>query len=403
MSWDLLYYKGRCMHHEALVYSIFVIFTGTAIFSTLVLFTRQSLLVAYLLLGMLLGPWGFQLVTDTSLITQIGEVGIIFLLFVLGLHLHPQDLWHMLRKVTLIAVLSSLVFAAMGFGVALLFGFTLTEAIIVGAAMMFSSTIIGLKLLPTSILHRQHMGEIMISILLMQDMIAIMVLLFIHSAGIRGGLGWIDALGLVSFPGLLGFAFLMQRYVLSKLLIRFERVKEYIFLLAIGWCLGMAELGMLVGLSDGVGAFIGGVALAASPVAVYIAESLRAVRDFFLVLFFFSIGATFNLYYLPSIMIPSLVLAALVLTVKPWLFRVLLKRAGEKPKVAQEIGLRLGQGSEFSILLTYLAASSAPALIGARANYFIQAVTIITFIASCYFVVLRYPTPIALSDRLQRD
>ena len=102
-----------------------------------------------------------------------------FLLFLLGLHLQPQNLLHMLKKITWIALLSSILFALVGYLIGRWFGLNVTESTILGASMMFSSTIIGLKLLPTTILHHQHTGEVMISVLLMQDVIAIIVLILI--------------------------------------------------------------------------------------------------------------------------------------------------------------------------------------------------------------------------------
>lgn len=392
------------MHTDNIVYSIFLIFTGTAALSTLVLYTRQSLLVAYILLGMLLGPWGLKFVNDTQLITHIGEVGIIFLLFLLGLHLDPQDLWNMLRKVTLVAVISSVLFAAMGYGIGRLFGYTVTESIIIGAAMMFSSTIIGLKLLPTTILHHQHTGEVMIGILLMQDLVAILVLLLLHAATTGVGFTWAHSITVsLALPGLCIFAFIVERYVLTKLLTRFDRVQEYIFLLAIGWCLGMAHLAQIIGLSEDIGAFIAGVSIAAGPIALYIAENLKPLRDFFLVLFFFSIGATFNFSYLSVVFIPAVILAFLALVAKPLLYQFLLRYTGERNRVAKEVGIRLGQSSEFSLLVAHMAATAAFPLISNTTNNLIQAMTIITFIVSSYVVVLLYPTPLALTERLRRD
>ena len=159
------------MHENAVFYTIFLIFAGAAVFSTLVLYTKQSLLVAYILLGAVLGPWGLKLITDLRAVQQVGEVGIVFLLFLLGLHLQPQNLIHMLKKVTWIATFSSLLFAIIAYLIGRWFGLSNTESWVLGAAMMFSSTIIGLKLLPTTILHHQHTGEVMISVLLMQDLI----------------------------------------------------------------------------------------------------------------------------------------------------------------------------------------------------------------------------------------
>jgi len=388
---------------HTLIYSIFLIFTGAAVLSTVVLFTRQSLLVAYILLGALLGPWGFKLVDDSALIKQVGDIGIIFLLFLLGLHLQPQNLLHMLKKVTWIAIVSSIVFAAIGFTISKAFGFNTQECLIIGAAMMFSSTIIGLKLLPTTILHHQHTGEVMISVLLMQDLIAIIVLFLVKGAS-QGGLSLTD-LGITfsAIPGLILFAFLFERFVLDKLITKFDRIQEYIFLLSIGWCLGMSQLANVFGLSEEMGAFIAGVSIAASPISRFIAESFKPLRDFFLVMFFFAIGASFDRQYLHVVFLPALIMALLLLVVKPYLFKYLLRRSGETERVAGEVGVRLGQASEFSILIAYLAAESVPALIDDTASYLIQATTIITFVVSSYFVVMRYPTPIATSDKMRRD
>lgn len=389
------------MHTNIIAFTIFLIFTGAAILATAVLFTRQSLLVAYILLGAAIGPWGLQWVGDAKLVNQVGDVGIIFLLFLLGLHLTPQNLLHMLRKVTMVALVSSLLFAAIGFVVSYIFGFTYRECFIIAAAMMFSSTIIGLKLLPTTILHHQHTGEIMISVLLMQDFIAIAALLLLHGAA-ETGIHLNDILlAIAALPILFGIAYLMERYVLVKLLTRFDKTQEYIFLLSIGWCLGMAQLATVFGLSLEIGAFIAGVALAASPISLFIAESLKPLRDFFLVMFFFAVGAEFNFHYWQVVLIPALILTALLIIVKPLAFKFLLKSSGETAAVSGEVGWRLGQASEFSLLIASIALGNS--LIGEPAAYFIQATTIFTFIVSSYIVVLRYPTPIALSDKMRSD
>ena len=389
------------MHSETLFFTVFIIFTGAAVLSTIVLYTRQSLLVAYILLGVILGPWGMKLVADATQVKQIGDVGIIFLLFLLGLHLQPQNLLHMLKKVTVVSVVSSIVFALLGYSVCHLFGFGFQDSLIVGVAIMFSSTIIGLKLLPTTILHHQHIGEVMISVLLMQDLIAIVVLLLLQGIG-SGGLEWQDFfVFLFALPGLMIFAFLVEHYLLVKLLVRFDRTQEYIFLLSIGWCLGMAQLASVLHLSGEIGAFLAGVALAENPISLYIAESLKPLRDFFLVMFFFYVGASFNFNFLPAVYIPALLLAGIILVLKPTIFYFLLRHAGESKAVSQEVGVRLGQASEFSLLVASLAFGTV--LLSEEANYLIQATTIFTFIVSSYIVVLRYPTPIALTEKMRRD
>lgn len=389
------------MHTDTLVFHIFVIFTGSAILATLALYARQALLVGYIVWGVVLGPSGFGIVTDTSLIEDIAHIGIIFLLFLLGLNLQPQDLIHMLRKTTVVTMVSSLIFALLGFSIAWTFGFNQQESLLIAASTMFSSTIIGLKLLPTTVLHHKHTGEMMVSILLLQDLIAIVVLLVLQGWN-KGNNPLID-IGLLTLwlPLLMGFALVFERYVLVKLIRRFDKIQEYIFLMTIGWCLGMAELAEFLGLSHEIGAFIGGVVLASSPIARFIAESLKPVRDFFLVMFFFSLGASIQLNILYTVLLPASVLAGVFLLVKPFLFKYLMVKVGEPASLSLEIGFRLGQISEFSLLIAVVALDTG--MISHKASYLIQAATIITFVVSSYFIVLTYPTPIAVSDRLRRD
>ena len=389
------------MQDHSIVFSMFLIFTGAAVISTLALYARQALLVAYIALGVIMGPWGLALVSDPVLIADIANVGIIFLLFLLGLNLEPKDLQHLFREAVVVTFASSLVFALAGFAVALAFGFTLTDSLLVGAAMMFSSTIIGLKLLPTSALHHQHMGEIIVSILLLQDMLAVIIMLIIQGLGSQGDMLQASMTILFGLPAMAGGAYFFSRDILLKLFARFDQIKEYIFLLAIGWCLGISELGQMLGLSHEIGAFIAGVTLAANPIARYIAESLKPLRDFFLVMFFFALGAGYDLGMLSSVLIPGLVLAAVGLLLKPRVFRILLKREKEKEKVAGEIGVRLGQISEFSLLI--VVAATGTALISEKAASLIQTATILSFIISSYWIVMYYPTPIAISEKLRRD
>jgi len=390
------------MDASAITFSFFLIFSGAAALATVALYTRQPLIIAYIVLGAAMGPFGLSLVTDVRLLADISHVGIIFLLFLLGLDMQPQSLWATLRKSVFVTFLSSALFLLMGFGVAKLFGYADFEALIVGAAMMFSSTIIGIKLLPTKVLHHRHIGELMVGLLLIQDLLAIIVLMLLlgaseNTAEAPPGLLRI----LLSLPLLLGGSLLMVRLVLLPLITRYDRFHEYIFLLAIGWCLGLSEMASFLGLSAEIGAFIAGVALATSPISQYIAVNLKPLRDFFLVLFFFSVGARFDLGLLSEVILPALLLSALVLGLKPVVYRFLLKGVSEKRTLAWGLGFRLGQVSEFSLLIAYLAATGA--LISDQASLLIQATTIITFVVSSYIVVLNYPTPIGISDHLRRD
>lgn len=389
------------MQDDPLVYTVFLIFSGAAVVATLALYARQALLIAYILLGVLLGPSVAGLVNDPELIKDIAHVGIIFLLFLMGLELNPRELLHLLRKTTLVTLISSLLFWGVGAAVAYMAGFDLRESSLVGAAMLFSSTIIGLKLLPTTVLHHQRTGEIVISILLLQDLIAILILLVIEGSGEQGQ-ALLEAVKLVAaLPLLAAAAALAVRYLLLRFLRAFDTIHEYIFLLSIGWCLGMAEAAEALGLSYEIGAFIAGVTLATNPIALYMAENLKPLRDFFLVMFFFSLGASFDLGMIGAVILPATILVALMMLVKPVVYHQLLKRSGESPQRSREIGVRLAQMSEFSLLIAVLAAEKG--LISSQASYLIQLSTVLSFLISTYLVVMRYPTPIALSDRLRRD
>lgn len=378
----------------------FLVFAGASVLATLALSSHQPLLVAYLALGALIGPYGLGYVQDVGLLSSMSEAGIMLLLFLIGLDMQPSAVLSALRQVVVTALLSSLLFGAVGFGLALAFGLSSTEAALVGTSMMFSSTIIAIKLLPTTVLHHRHMGELMVGLLLVQDLMAIVVLVVI----LAGGSGNVARAGLsvgLGLPLVIAVAVVGVRFVLLPLLTRFDRFQEYIFLLAMGWCLGLAQLAHSVGLSAEIGAFVAGVALASHPISQFIALALKPLRDFFLVLFFCSLGAGFDLSLIPQVGWTALVLALTMLALKPVVFRFLLGRFSERSDLAWDVGFRLGQNSEFSLLVAYAAVSAG--LLGREASHVIQATAILTFVLSSYLVVFNFPTPIATTEKLRRD
>ena len=384
-------------HFEA---NIFLIYTGAAALATLALYARQTMLVAYIVVGILLGPVGVGLIEDSKHIREMSEIGIMFLLFLLGLDLSPVKLMKLLGSMTLITGASSFLFGAFGYIFGLLWGADTSDALVLGASLMFSSTIIGLKLLPTTVLHHKPVGETIISVLLLQDALAILLLLVIRIAG--EDLSQATAvLPLVMLPLFIGGVYLMQKHVISRWFKKFDTIREYLLLLVIGWSVGVAELAEFIGLSREIGAFIAGITLAANPIALYIAESLKPIRDFFLIIFFFSLGASVDLKVMAEVAVPALILAALVMLIKPVVFNWLLKRSKGDKQHSFEIGIRLGQGSEFSLLIGVLAAEIG--LIALKTSTLIQTVVLLTFLVSPYLIVMRYPTPIGLTEKLRRD
>ncbi|MGK0249532.1 MAG: Kef-type K+ transport system membrane component KefB [Oleispira sp.] len=387
-----------------LVFSFFLIFTGALVLATVALYTKQPIIIAYIALGAIVGPYGLSLIEEPELLEGMSHIGIIFLLFLLGLDMQPSSLVTILKKATLVALISCALFFGIGFGIAQAFNHSSLDSLVIGLAMMFSSTIIGLKLLPTTVLHHKRVGELMVGLLLIQDLVAILTLIFLGSLGSSTDME-LTAVPIwqpfIALPILALSSYLIVKGLLLPLIRKFDRFQEYLFILAIGWCLAMAEGAQAIGLTREIGAFIAGVTLATSPIAQYIAISLKPLRDFFLVLFFFALGAGFNLALLSQVIWPALVLAGAILILKPVVFRYLLGNMSERPELAWDVGFRLGQISEFSLLIAFVAFERS--ILSEQGSLLIQATAIITFALSSYIVVFNYPNPIAISDKLRRD
>lgn len=387
-----------------LIFSFFLIFTGALVLSTVALYTKQPVIIAYIALGAIVGPFGLSLIEEPALLGEMSHIGIIFLLFLLGLDMQPSSLVSTLRKATLVALVSCAMFFGIGFAIAMAFSHSTMDSLVIGLAMMFSSTIIGLKLLPTTVLHHKHMGELMVGLLLLQDLVAILTLIFLGSLGASSNTDIVAPpiwQPFIALPLLVLVSYFIVKGLLLPLIKKFDRFQEYLFILAIGWCLAMAEGAQAVGLTREIGAFIAGVTLATSPIAQYIAISLKPLRDFFLVLFFFALGAGFNFQLLSNVIWPALVLAGAVLLLKPVIFRYLLGNMSESPALAWDVGFRLGQISEFSLLIAFVAFERS--ILSEQGSLLIQATAIITFALSSYIVVFNYPNPIAVNDKLRRD
>jgi len=388
------------MDYQNIIFEFVLIFSGAALFATVFLYLKQPVILAYIAFGMAVGPLGLGLIEEPEHIEQLSHIGVILLLYLLGINLKPDRLIHLFSKTAVVTLSTSIVFFVVTTAVVLSFGFGVLESVIVGASLMFSSTIISLKLIPTTALHHRHTGEMMTSVLLMQDMIAI-ILIVLLSGGQAENVSMTIFLLLVKLVVLIVVAFGLVKYVVNNLFTRFDIIQEYTFLLAIGWGLLGAGVAEAIGLSYEMGAFIAGVAFASSPVSLVIAEQLKPLRDFFLILFFFSIGAHFNFLVTQNVLMAGVVIAILIVVIKPFAFKLGFQFIGEDKDFSKELGVRLGQGSEFSLLIAYSALASG--LIDMRASYLIQMVVIITFVLSTYWVVFCYRTPISGTEKNRMD
>ena len=388
------------MEFQNIIFEFVLIFAGAAFFATIFLYLKQPVILAYIGLGIAAGPWGLGLIKAPEHIEQLSHIGVILLLYLLGINLRPERLFHLFSKTAVVTFITSLVFLVVTALTALAFGFGFIESIIIGAALMFSSTIISLKLIPTTALHHKHTGEMMTSVLLMQDIIAILLIVML-TGGQGDNVALTIAMLFIKLIVLAVTAYALVRFVVDNLFLRFDIIKEYTFLLALGWGMLGAGVADAIGLSYELGAFIAGVAFAASPVSMGIAEQLKPLRDFFLILFFFSIGAQFNFLVTQQVLVAGVVISVLIVVVKPFVFKQGFQLIGENKKLSTELGARLGQGSEFSLLVSYSAL--AIGLIDLRASYLIQLVVIITFVLSTYWVVYRYTTPISSTEKNRMD
>ncbi|MDO6705849.1 cation:proton antiporter [Photobacterium sp. 1_MG-2023] len=383
---------------QTMIFELGIIVVSSAILGTLFLYARQPIILAYIAAGILLGPSGFGLLNDNDRIIQFGQFGVILLLFLLGLNLQPFKLISLFQESALITLGTCCLFFLVTLGFCWAIRLSLTDALVAAAALMFSSTVIGLKLIPTTTLHHQRLGEVMTSVLLIQDMLAIIVILFLN---VRSPDAMLSAFGLIllKLALLCLLAYLGVRYLILPLFRRFDVIQEYTIVAALAWCLLWAEAAHLAGLSYEIGAFVAGLSIAISRVSQAISLHLKPLREFFLILFFFAVGAKMDFNQGDMMLIWGCLFGVILIGVKAVGFAFALKLAREK--ATRELAARLSQASEFSLLLAYAALTAG--LISDQGMLFIQAATLTTFIVSTYWVVSRFPTPISSAKNLRKD
>jgi len=392
-------YHGR-MNLDIIIFDWSVVIVGAAVMGTLFLYAKQPIVIAYIALGIVIGPNGLAVIHKPDIIERFSHFGIILLLFLIGLSLQPAKLIKLFQSISLLTFGTSLLFWGVSFLCALLFGFHILGAALLGAAMMFSSTVVGLKLIPTTTLHHKRTGELMTSVLLLQDMLAILVILLITREKSDPVLvTFIMLIGKFVFLCLLSFAGV--RFVMLPLLAKFDVVQEYTFVATLAWCLLWAEIAHVFGLSYEIGAFVAGLAIASSRVALVIAEHLKPLREFFLILFFFAVGARLDLRHDPWLILLAILFGTLLVPLKACVFNLAFRKSGESPELSRELAARLAQSSEFSLLVAFAAVSIGA--LTSEQSMMIQVATIVTFILSTYWVVLKYPTHISRSPLLRQS
>ena len=361
-----------------------VIIIITTIVALVMKFLRQPLILGYILAGLLIGPSVLDLIHSTEMFESFSTIGIALLLFIIGLGLNVTEL-RKLGKVVLFVAFSTLIsVGSLGFTASSLLGFTRTEAIVMGFALFFSSTIIIVKILSDKKEQNRLHGQVAIGVILVEDIVATLALLFI-AAGKDGGMdpsqfGFLFAKGMLLMTALI----LCSTRILPKVSRYMASSQELLFLFAISWGFGIATLFEKAGFSIEVGALFAGVALASSPYAQEIGARLKPLRDFFIVLFFIALGEGMNVSNLSAGLLPAIVLSLIVIVIKPFIVTVAMGMLGYAKRVSFKAGINLSQISEFSIVFVVLANSSG--IVSDNVSAVITLVAIITITVSTYLM-----------------
>lgn len=386
---------------DQLIFDLTIVFVCSAFLAYMAVFFKQPIIIAYIICGFIVGPWGIGLVQHVELIEDISHLGITLLLFLAGLSMQPQKLMQLFKITSMVTLFTCGASFLTSYMICYLFQFSFIDCLCISLAMMFSSTILVIKLLPTTQLHHDRMGAFCVGILILQDLIAIGVLALIRCLNSPDGILISFSLLNIKFIIFLILLLLFERYILRNIIKHLERFHESLFILGIAWCLGIASISHQLGIFYETGAFFAGVVLARHSVALFLSESLKPLRDFFLVLFFFALGSQIDLLVMKTILIPSMILAGVLIMVKPMFFKFIMVFLKEPIDFSKEVGLRLGQLSEFSLLVAALAFELNH--ISKSAALVIQLVCILSFIISSYVIVFMYPTPIGVTRKLKKD
>ena len=372
------------MDHSSIFTQLSVIIVIGGAISVLMRLLRQPLIIGYILTGILVGPSVFNLIHDKSVFEAYSEIGITLLLFIIGLGLNIGVI-KSLGKVSLTTAASILVIiGGLGTTASYLLGYNTAEALVIGLALFFSSTIIILKVLSDKReLSRLH-GQIALGVILVDDVVATFALLFIAAAGTAGALGVFDFALLIAKGLCLGLGL----YVFYRLMPFFMKFlagsQEQLFMFTIAWGFGVATLFDIVGFSHEVGALFAGVSLASLPYATEMASRLKPLRDFFIVLFFVVLGESLSITAFEQSIVAALILSAIVMLGKPLFVMITLGMLGYTKLTSFKAAINLSQISEFSIIVVIYAASVG--LVRPELTAVITLVALITISISTYLM-----------------
>ncbi len=318
---------------------------------------KQPLIIGYILTGIIVGPYVFNLVQSEGTIELFSKLGITILLFIVGLNLNPSVIKEV-GKVSAFTGIAQVIFTSLiGFVIALSLGIDRIAAIYVAIALTFSSTIIILKLLSDKGDINKLYGRIAIGFLIVQDIIATIILLVtsaLSQSDAHTNIALFVGYTLMKGVFLVTIVMTFSNIVLPRIQKFIAASQELLFIFSITWGFGFAVLFYYLGFSVEIGALVAGVAMSMTPYAYEVSSRLRPLRDFFIVIFFILLGSQMVLDNIVSLLVPTIVLSLFVLIGNPIIVIILMNLLGYSKRTGFQTGLTVAQISEFSLILAAL-------------------------------------------------
>lgn len=365
---------------------ISVLLAITAAITFLVRLLKQPMIIGYIIAGIIAGPLFFNIVHGGKEMYDIfAQFGVALLLFVIGLNINLTHLKE-IGKVSFITGIGQVVFTII-FGTLILLslGFPLWTSMFLVGAITFSSTIIIMKLLTEKKDTETVYGRHTIGLMIVQDIIAVIMILVIGLMGTNTGISLALASLFLKTIILSAVVALFSYYVLPILLKKMSSSSEMLFIFAVAWCFGIASAFLVAGLSIEIGAIAAGISIASSPFKLEIASRIRALRDFFLILFFIVLGAQIGISPLSDIWLPSIALSLFILIGNPLILYLLFRLLKFTRRNSFLAGLTAAQVSEFGFVLLYAGANLG--FVGERELSIFTVVAIITIFTSSYLII----------------
>ncbi|MFA6427223.1 MAG: cation:proton antiporter [Candidatus Magasanikbacteria bacterium] len=316
---------------------------------------RQPLVVAYIVAGLVAGPLFLDIVHGAeNFFDTFAQFGIVLLLFIVGLSLDVEHIKKMGRPIFVGTFLQFVVTAGLGYVLMTLFHFSFISSLFISISVAFSSTIIVIKLLAEKKDLETVYGRYVIGVLLVQDIIAIGIMIFLNTSKTYGESWYVTTL-LTLGKGfvLVGLVVIMSKYLLPFIMDKIARSGELLFIFTIAWCFGVASLVYVVGFSIEIGAIIAGISLGATVYQSEISSRIRPLRDFFIVLFFVVLGSELQFGDVRQALAPGLVLSLFVLIIDPFVLYHVMRKLKYTRRSAFLAGITAAQVSEFGFILVF--------------------------------------------------